>query len=159
MNEVVFPNGTKKAKCMHCKSRFSIPTTGATTQFHRHLANCTRRQLLDKKQKVISLDTTGSDSVTNVATFKYDHANVREAASHMILYHEYSFIKMEHVLFNEFMKTATPHWQKISHTTAKNNCVSTYEIEKKKLKTLLKSVNRISITTDLWKPGQKILGI
>ena len=77
-------------------------------------------------------------------------------ASHMILYHEYPFMKMEHVISNKFMKTVTPHWQKITRTMAKADCVSTYEIHKKKLKSLLKNINRISITTDLWKSGQKI---
>ena len=31
--EVVLPDGTKKADCMHCKSRLSLNKTGATTQF------------------------------------------------------------------------------------------------------------------------------
>ena len=106
---MVFPDGTKKVECMHCKTRFAIPPTGATTQLLRHLNNCARQQLADKKQRVLSLETTGSDSVTNVAAFKYDQAKVREVASHMILYHEYPFMQMEHVLFNKFMKTATPH--------------------------------------------------
>ena len=63
---------------------------------------------------------------------------------------------MEHVLFNKFMRTATPYWQKISRTITKNDYVSTYGIQKKKLKALMKNVNRISIITDLWKSGQKI---
>ncbi|KAG5549388.1 hypothetical protein RHGRI_014663 [Rhododendron griersonianum] len=55
------------------------------------------------------------------------------------------------------MKTTTPHWQKISRATAKNDCTSTYQAQKKKLKTSLKHVGRLSITTDLWKaPGQRI---
>ncbi|KAI8559647.1 hypothetical protein RHMOL_Rhmol04G0189500 [Rhododendron molle] len=82
---------------------------------------------------------------------------LRAAVSHMILYHEYPFMHMEHVLFNKFMKTATPHWQKISRAVAKNDCTSTYQAQKKKLKTSLKHVGRVSITTDLWKsPGQRI---
>ena len=54
------------------------------------------------------------------------------------------------------MKTTTPYWQKITRTTEKNDCVSTYEREKRKLKTMLKGVNRISITQYSWKLGQKI---
>lgn len=114
------------------------------------------RKLAEKKQKVLSFSTIGSDSVTNASTFTYDHGKVREAAFHIILYHEYPFMKMEHVLFNKFMRTATPYWKKISRTTTKNDRVSTYDIQKKKLKTLMKNVNRISITIDLWKSGQKI---
>ncbi|KAH7848769.1 hypothetical protein Vadar_007549 [Vaccinium darrowii] len=63
----------------------------------------------------------------------------------------------KYALFNTFMKTATPHWQKISRSTAKNDCVSTYNVQKNKLKTMLKTVNRVSTTIDVWKsPGQKI---
>ncbi|CAL5421443.1 unnamed protein product [Camellia sinensis] len=155
--EVVLPDDTKKAQCQWCKTQFAIHATGATTQLLRHLKkNCVARKLAEKKQKVLSFSTIGSDNVTSASTFTYDHAKVREAASHMILYHEYPFMKMEHVLFNKFMRTATPYWQKISRTTAKNDCVSTYDIQKKKLKALMKNVNRVSITTDLWKSGQKI---
>jgi hypothetical protein len=46
-------------------------------------------------------------------------------------------VHIKHVLFNEFMMANTSHWQKISSAIAKNDCISTYEIENKKLKTLL----------------------
>ena len=74
----------------------------------------------------------------------------------MILVHEYPFNTMEHEVFNVFMKTATPYYQKISRNTARNDCISTFELEKKKLKTMLGSVNRVSLTTDFWKSRQKI---
>ncbi|KAI8571687.1 hypothetical protein RHMOL_Rhmol01G0138700 [Rhododendron molle] len=109
-----------------------------------------------KGKRLLSFKAGGSESGT-LTTFTYDHAKVREVASHMILYHEYPFMHMEHVLFNKFMKTAIPHWQKISRAVAKNDCTSTYQAQKKKLKTSLKHVGRVSITTDLWKsPGQRI---
>ncbi|KAH7835305.1 hypothetical protein Vadar_024911 [Vaccinium darrowii] len=157
---ITLPDGSNKSRCKFCKQTFAIQASGATTTLLRHLGKCVQRRLavgeIEKKQKTLSFETTGSDSC-NLTTFTYDHAKVREAASHMILYHEYAFMHMEHALFNRFMKTATPHWQKISRTTAKNDCVSTYNVQKKKLKTMLKTVNRISITTDMWKsPGQKI---
>ncbi|KAK9284185.1 hypothetical protein L1049_023353 [Liquidambar formosana] len=74
----------------------------------------------------------------------------------MVLIHEYPFMHMEHEMFNIFMKTVSPHWQKISRTTSKMDCVAVYENEKRRLMALLKNVNRISITTDLWKSGQDI---
>uniref|UniRef100_A0A5B7AIU7 BED-type domain-containing protein n=1 Tax=Davidia involucrata TaxID=16924 RepID=A0A5B7AIU7_DAVIN len=156
--EVVTKEGIKKMKCIYCVQLFVIPPTGATTQFHRHLTRCTQRQLAKKKQKMLSVEKNEDDSVTTVSNFKYDYAKVRELASHMILYHEYPFLQMEHVLFNKFMRANTPNWKKITRTTAKNDCRATYEIEKKKLKTLLKSVNRVNITTDMWKSGNQKIG-
>ncbi|XP_075675236.1 zinc finger BED domain-containing protein RICESLEEPER 2-like [Castanea sativa] len=47
-------------------------------------------------------------------------------------------------------------YQKISCNTPRNDCISTFELEKKKLKTMLGSVNRVSLTTDFWKSEQKI---
>ncbi|KAL4649293.1 hypothetical protein ACB092_01G004900 [Castanea dentata] len=74
----------------------------------------------------------------------------------MTLVHEYLFNMMDHEIFNVFMKTATSYYQKISFNTARNDCNSTFELEKKKLKTMLDSVNRVSLTADFWKYGQKI---
>jgi hypothetical protein len=34
-------------------------------------------------------------------------SKVREIFPHMILYHEYPFMQVEHVLFNKFMKACT----------------------------------------------------
>ncbi|XP_075669822.1 zinc finger BED domain-containing protein RICESLEEPER 1-like [Castanea sativa] len=48
------------------------------------------------------------------------------------------------------------HAKKISRNTARNDCISTFELEKKKLKTMLGSVNRVNLIADFWKYGQKI---
>jgi hypothetical protein len=95
-------------------------------------------------------------SVGSGSCFTYDHKKVRELASYMILYHEYPFMVVEHVLFNKFMRANTSYWQKISRATAKSDCMSTYEIEKKKLKNLLRNVNIVNITTDMWISGQRV---
>ncbi|XP_062176105.1 zinc finger BED domain-containing protein RICESLEEPER 2-like [Alnus glutinosa] len=148
-------SGVKKAQCIHCKSILGIPASSATTQFHRHLNSCIPLIVASKKQKVITFDSD-CGSVGSRSCFTYDHKKVRELASHMILYHDYPFMVVEHVLFNKFMRANTPYWQKISRTTAKSDCMSTYEIEKKKLKNLLKNVNKVNITTDMWTLGQRV---
>ncbi|GFS42338.1 hypothetical protein Acr_00g0079270 [Actinidia rufa] len=90
MKEVVLPDGTKKVECTWCKTKFAIHSTGVTTQLKRHLDRCLRRKIAigGTKQKILSIESTGSDSAINVSSFTYDHAKVREVASHMILYHE-----------------------------------------------------------------------
>jgi hypothetical protein len=65
-----------------------------------------------KKQKVLSIDASEADGVSAISNFNYDESKVRELLSHMILYHEYPFMHVEHVLFNKFMKACTPHWEK-----------------------------------------------
>jgi len=87
--------------------------------------------------------------------FTYDCKKVRKLVFHMIIYHECPFVHIKHVLFNEFMMANTSHWQKISSAIAKNDCISTYEIENKKLKTLLWGVDKVNITIDMWNSVQK----
>ncbi|XP_042964774.1 zinc finger BED domain-containing protein RICESLEEPER 2-like [Carya illinoinensis] len=154
--KIVEKNGVKKAECNFCKDLLSISSSGSTTHFHRHLTSCLPHIAASKRQKVLTIDMKGSECVNVVKNFSYDMKNVRELAFHMIFYHEYPFSMMEHVVFNKFMRANTPYWQKISRTTARNDCQSTYEIEKKKLKTILRGVNKVSITTDMWTSGQKI---
>nr|XP_027099137.1 zinc finger BED domain-containing protein RICESLEEPER 2-like [Coffea arabica] len=45
---------------------------------------------------------------------------------------------MEHVIFNIFMKAISPFYKKINRQTVKEDCISTYTIEKRKLKSSLK---------------------
>ena len=67
----------------------------------------------------------------------------------MVLLHEYPFNIMEHELFNKLMKACTPYWKKISRANVKSDCIATYNIEKKKLKTLLSGIDKVNITTDM----------
>ena len=109
-NEIILPGGTKKVQCIHCLKRLAYGNNGATTQYHRHLKGCLSRKLADKKQKQLAVNEGRVESEVEIASFKYDHAKVREKASHMILVHEYPFNTMEHEVFNVFMKTATPYY-------------------------------------------------
>ncbi|TYH79981.1 hypothetical protein ES332_D03G101900v1 [Gossypium tomentosum] len=74
----------------------------------------------------------------------------------MIMVHEYPFAFTEYELFTLLMKTTSPHYVRISRAIAKADCWTSYEVEKKMLNGLLKTVDRISITTDMWKSSQKI---
>lgn len=161
MKEVSQADGTKKVQCKWCLELFNKSASGTTTQYTRHLKNCLKRKLVvgqesRLKQQVLSVTEAPSDGVTSITNFSYDHAKVRELASHMVLAHEYSFSMMEHEIFNKFMKAASPCYTKISRYTVKKDCISTFENEKRKLRAALKGVSRISITTDLWKSNQKI---
>ncbi|MBA0845571.1 hypothetical protein Goarm_022130 [Gossypium armourianum] len=49
------------------------------------------------------------------------------------------------------MKTTSPYYVRIFRAIAKADCWTSYEVEKKMLNGLLKTVDRISITTDMWK--------
>ncbi|KAG6513148.1 hypothetical protein ZIOFF_023456 [Zingiber officinale] len=155
--QITLPDGKMKAECIHCKHRLSITTSGCTSSLNRHSAGCVRRQMNTTGQKNISIITSISESeiVSAVQNFKYDQAKIREIISHMIIIHELPFVFAEYELFNLLMKSAFPYFQKVSRATAKKDCI-TYEIEKKKLMAALKDVNRVSLTTNLWRYDQKV---
>jgi len=55
------------------------------------------------------------------------------------------------------MKCSNFPYEKISRKTLKNDCVAVYESERKKLKSTLRTINKICLTTNLWKSqNQKI---
>ncbi|XP_021609034.1 zinc finger BED domain-containing protein RICESLEEPER 1-like [Manihot esculenta] len=147
-----------KAECIHCKHQLGVCKTGATTLLLRHLNSCLRRKVNLKGQQQLNITPTIAEtkSVTSVQKFKYDHAKVREVIAHMILVHELSFRFVEYEIFNLLMRTATPYYQKVSRATARKDYFSAYEIEKMKVKVLLKDTDKVSVTIDLWKSKQQI---
>ena len=66
------------------------------------------------------------------------------------------FSMLDHIVFNKFMKVTSPFYKKINWQTIKEDCMTAYMLEKRRLRNILKGANRVSITTDLWKSGQKI---
>ncbi|XP_027178012.1 zinc finger BED domain-containing protein RICESLEEPER 2-like [Coffea eugenioides] len=76
-------------------------------------------------------------------TGKFDMEAMREAAAHWVLMHEHPFTVLEEEGFNIMMRRGMPEWQKISRGIAKNDCVTVYEVEKKKLKNKLKHVQKL----------------
>ena len=47
------------------------------------------------------------------------------------------------------MRTATPHYQKVSRATVKKDFFTSYEMGKKKIFTLRKSANKVSVTNGI----------
>ncbi|KAL0928761.1 hypothetical protein M5K25_000682 [Dendrobium thyrsiflorum] len=156
--EVKLANGQKKGECIHCKRALAIGSTGSTTQFRRHLDRCAARIRFIKNQKVLHFQPKDIDSIAensqesaSLTTFSYDNSKVRESIAHYILINEKPFSVVEEFGFNLVLKTMSPYFLKYSRTTARSDVLLVYEKEKKKLHNALKSINRISFTTDIWK--------
>ncbi|KAL1066815.1 hypothetical protein V6Z11_D12G087000 [Gossypium hirsutum] len=145
MTVVKLADGTKKLQCNHCKIKLSKNKDGTITQYKRHLDGCVKHQASLKGQGNLFLPPQAprSDSASGIQTWKYDQANIREVVSQMIMGHALPFAFTKYELFTLLMKIASLHHK-------------SYEVEKKRLNRLLKIVDRISITTDMWKSGQKI---
>ncbi|XWS61870.1 hypothetical protein CRYUN_Cryun07bG0161800 [Craigia yunnanensis] len=159
--EVSLSDGSKKVECVHCKRKLVITTSKSTTHFKRHLSTCVQWKIYHNQQQRINfqpVNTGGDVQILHAFTDgKFDMEKMRKAAAHWILMHEHPFSIMEEEGFNMMQKCGMPEWEKTSHDTIKKYCMQVYETEKKKLKVLLKTVSKISLTTDLWKSSnQKI---
>ncbi|XP_059429199.1 zinc finger BED domain-containing protein RICESLEEPER 2-like [Corylus avellana] len=134
--------------------------SSTTSTLSRHLTAYVKFVELNslKKPKTLSFEPSDdNDGFGTLTNFTFNEKKVRELAAHMVLLHEYPFNMMEHELFNKFMRACTPHYKKISCATVKSDCIATYNIEKKKLKTLLSGIDRVNITTDMWTSSQRVL--
>ncbi|XP_031247125.1 zinc finger BED domain-containing protein RICESLEEPER 1-like [Pistacia vera] len=74
-----------------------------------------------------------------------------------VLMYKHPFKVVEQEGFNNLLKYGKPSWEKISLFTRKNDCHKVYEMEKKRLKAVLKNIDRISLTTDLWNSSNQKL--
>ncbi|WOK96158.1 zinc finger BED domain-containing protein RICESLEEPER 2-like [Canna indica] len=156
-------DGKKKAQCVHCKDILTVSVSGSTTHFQRYLKKCMHRKRHNMQQQMINFPTSNS-SIDTIAMGsaltdgRFDMKKMREGIAHWILMHEHPFSIVEEEGFNMMQKRRKIEWEKVSRTTIKKDCVQVYEAEKKKLKEQLKDVNKISLTTDLWRSTNQKIG-
>nr|KAJ0225102.1 hypothetical protein LSAT_V11C100042420 [Lactuca sativa] len=124
---------------------------------------CAPKAAHDLKQQKITLQAVDSGCnqekhVTPALTDgKFDMMKMRESIAHWILMHEHPFTIVEEEGFNMMQKRGMLEWENVSRVSIKKYCEKVFEIEKNKLKNLLKSISKISVTTDMWKStNQKI---
>ncbi|GJY74672.1 zinc finger BED domain-containing protein RICESLEEPER 2-like protein [Tanacetum coccineum] len=146
----------RKAQCIHCNDQFAMNATATTTTLKRHLETCKKKKLADSKQQLLNFHRVSGDnqdgsSFPALTTGKYDPATTRELISHWVLMHEHPFSIVEEEGLNLVFKSMQHKAERITRHVVKDDVMNVYEIEKKKLKNLLRDVKRISLTTDLWK--------
>ncbi|WOL06198.1 zinc finger BED domain-containing protein RICESLEEPER 2-like [Canna indica] len=156
---VVMKDGTKKNQCNYCRARLAYQNTGSTTHLNRHMLTCGVRlaTISGKTQQVLAIPTMEPDGrIGNLTSFRFDKEKVRDILAKMIIVHEYPFRMVEHTFFQLLMKTLNPKFESMSRVTVRSDCMKIYALEKKKIKALLGSVDRISLTSDLWTSNQTI---
>ena len=132
--------------------------TGCTTTFNRHVDKCLVAHGRTQQTQLQFHPSDEKSSEVTLGNFKYDHAEMRKVISHYIMVNELPFRHAESFMFDVVMRKASPFWQKISRQTVKKDCISTYEIEKKKLREIFKSVRKINITTYMWTSSHQKIG-
>ncbi|XP_073300079.1 zinc finger BED domain-containing protein RICESLEEPER 2-like isoform X3 [Primulina huaijiensis] len=165
MTEVVDSNGDDKYQCKHYWMYLAKIKSGTTTHLKRHLSHCckyleAKKKLEDKMKQQQLVFTPIGVNPTSLPPFhdgKFSMELLKEAAATWILMHDHPFSILEEEGFNMFCRRGMPEWIGVSRATAKKSCFMIYEMEKKMLCNVLKTVRNISLTTDLWKSkNQKI---
>ncbi|XP_024990516.1 zinc finger BED domain-containing protein RICESLEEPER 1-like [Cynara cardunculus var. scolymus] len=147
---VKLANGTEVCECIHCGEKIKKLKDGTTTSLHRHISDYPKLRVVNTihpgqlKLKVVS----GKLDSSVVQNWKFDNSSLER------LFLTFNFVEYE--LFNAVMKEANLGFNKISLASAKQDCVASYEIGKKRIKKMLIVVNRVSTTTDMWTSVQNI---
>ncbi|KAK9057108.1 hypothetical protein SSX86_024475 [Deinandra increscens subsp. villosa] len=151
-------DGSEIPQCVHCDEKLPVLKDGTTTPLHRHIKfNCAKMKALSKGQLKLKVGKGNvAESSALVQNWKFSMARMREVISHMIMVHALPFNFVEYDLFNVVMKEANPAFTKISRASIRQDCISSYEIGKKRIQKVLNTVNRVSITTDMWTSVQNI---
>ena len=99
---------------------------------------------------MLSFSPSVGDSQASITTHKFEKEKVKELIARLVIVEEKPFRFVESKSFNELCRYLNPKVEKMSRMTVKRECMKMYEVEKAKLKEVLKSVSRISLTSDLW---------
>ena len=156
-------NPLLKAKCKYCKKLYSYAQGSTTMTLSRHM-NCDKyqkhiEQKLDQSLLNFAPSTTG-ESGSGLPTISspkdYNHDQVKKLIAKMIIVHEYPFRMVEHTWFNILMKYMNLLYEFVGRKTIRVECLKIYESEKESLAKVLKGVDFISLTTDLWTSNQTL---
>ncbi|XP_057444605.1 zinc finger BED domain-containing protein RICESLEEPER 2-like [Lotus japonicus] len=159
-DEIEITGGAKKAVCRYCKEKLSTGGKGASTShLRRHSEICLQRRVhlaSEKKQSTIPFQPCNSGNPFLNSGARYNNEKMREIIASAIMVHEMPFSVVENDVWMWAFQYANSDFQKVTRKTIRNDCLSLYEMEKRNLKALLKSVNKISLTTDMWKSSHQV---
>ncbi|OMO60197.1 hypothetical protein CCACVL1_24336 [Corchorus capsularis] len=103
----------------------------------------------------IEADTGNVQLMTALIDGKFDMGGMREAVAKCIMMHEHPFSIVEEEGFNMMQKYGMSECEMVSCVTIKKDCIQIYDTEKKRLMQLLKTVNKVSFTTYLWRSSNQ----
>ncbi|KAL6580660.1 hypothetical protein OROMI_008684 [Orobanche minor] len=148
-------NPVKKVQCKNCSLVMSY--YGGTTNMGRHIPDCVvlqRKEARKAKQAKLTFPAGGTQSAPGhsyLHSGKFDMAAMKESCAEWVCMHEHPFTIVEEDGFNIMMRRGMPEWTRITQVAIRNDCFAVYEREREKLKVLFRKVQKISLTTDLWK--------
>ncbi|KAJ6805043.1 zinc finger BED domain-containing protein RICESLEEPER 2 [Iris pallida] len=153
-------NGNSKiqATCLHCNHHLSYMPGHGTSHLRRHIdMYCKKNPKGNKDIKQLLLSKSSIEAGGQIKPFKFNQVESRQSLAKFIICAELPFRIVEHPYFVEFSKSLQPLFHCVSRVTVRNDCITLYEVEKKKLQDVLSKLNsRVSFTSDMWTSNQKL---
>ena len=87
---------------------------------------------------------------------EYNQEEAKKLIAKMLICHDYPFKMVERTWFNIVMKYMNPRYEFIGRKTIRRECLKVFESERNSLMKVLKGVDNIALTTDLWTSNQTI---
>ena len=151
-----------KARCRYCKKDYAYTPGSTTTTLSRHMKNCTAylkavEKKLDQTLLNFAPSKAGETGLPTISSPQdYNHEQVKKLIAKMIIVHEYPFRMVEHTWFNIVMRYLNPSYEFIGRKTIRAECLKVFDTEKVSLAKVLKGVDFIALTTDLWTSNQTL---
>ena len=112
----------------------------------------------EKNQFVIPFKPSNPSNSFLIPGVKYFNERMREIIATDVIVHEYLFGIVDDEVWMWAFQYGNPDFQKVSHKTMRSNCLAIYNAKNNRLKASLKTVNKISLTTDMWKSSHQAVG-
>jgi hypothetical protein len=155
------------AQCNYCKKFLSYKIdqggTGATTHLTRHYtkscADYKTEMAKMASQTLLNFQPSNAND-TGIPVLQssrqYSQEEAKKLIAKMVICHDYPFKMVEHTWFNIVMKYMNPQYEFIGRKTIRKECLKVFEAERDSLMKVLKGVDNIALTTDLWTSNQTL---
>ncbi|XP_028108647.1 zinc finger BED domain-containing protein RICESLEEPER 3-like [Camellia sinensis] len=142
-------NGVWKAICNYCNKHLGGDSKNGTRHLHDHHKSCTRKKVMDMRQKVLT--NNFNREIPKMNSYIFDQDFARKELSHAIILHEYPLSIVDHVGFKRYSAALQPLFKVPSRNTIKSDILKIYDYERVKTLSLVEhNKSRVAITTDMW---------
>ncbi|KAJ4787278.1 Zinc finger BED domain-containing protein RICESLEEPER 4 [Rhynchospora pubera] len=164
--EIEQPDGTKKAKCLHCGNELCGDSKKGTSHLRRHLdKGCPKKKakiavsdspechenhkLNECQENHLGYDLHNDQELSTHRDLAYNHQRNRQLFVKMIIDNITMLEHVENPFLKEFALTLQPLYCPLDQRTVEKDCLTIYKSEKDKLKDKLSKLeSRVSFIKD-----------
>ncbi|KAJ6870269.1 hypothetical protein NC652_036023 [Populus alba x Populus x berolinensis] len=125
-------NGEVWATCKYCKKKYRAESKRGTSNFHKHLKNCSPSRQDEAEQQIL-VGTRDLSTSTIQRNFVFDQERGHLDIARMMIKHGYPLDMVQHEFFETFVKNLQPMFQLHSKDKVEADVLVIYRQEKEKL--------------------------